>query len=293
MSFLKFLEIRNNSIYEFIFTRMILLLDYFRYRMVFDRVDNFYKNPTLLYFELETINRCNGSCSFCPVNKNDDSREFKLMDEELFKNIIGQLKQLGYKGSISISSNNEPFLDKRILNFIQYAKQELPNAYHHLYTNGTLLTVDKFIESMKYLDLLVIDNYNDKKELIPSVKEIDFVIENPEYLERVDIVLRLENEILTSRGGEAKNRSKFVKFKSSCILPFTQMIVRPDGKTSLCCADALGKMTLGDLNEDRLIDVWNNENYQYVREKLHQKKYARQNLGLCKNCDHFGPLKWI
>ena len=35
----------------------------------------------------------------------------------------------------------------------------------------------------------------------------------------------------------------------SCILPYKQMIIRPDGKTSLCCNDPYGKNTLADVNK--------------------------------------------
>lgn len=55
---------------------------------VYNLIDNFMKTtPTPLFnnIEIETVNRCNGTCSFCPVNKNQDPREYKKMPEELFK----------------------------------------------------------------------------------------------------------------------------------------------------------------------------------------------------------------
>ena len=40
------------------------------------RVDELYKDmPLFNHVEIETINRCNGICSFCPVNTNIDVRE--------------------------------------------------------------------------------------------------------------------------------------------------------------------------------------------------------------------------
>ena len=35
------------------------------------------------HIEIETINRCNGVCSFCPINCRIDPREKKVMSEEL------------------------------------------------------------------------------------------------------------------------------------------------------------------------------------------------------------------
>lgn len=90
--------------------------------------------PLFQTIEIETINRCNSTCSFCPVNKHSDTRDFKIMDLELFKSIINQLKELNYPGSIGLYSNNEPFLDERIVELARLAKEELPNNHLYLYT---------------------------------------------------------------------------------------------------------------------------------------------------------------
>lgn len=34
---------------------------------------------------IETINKCNGTCPFCCCNKNEDLRPFKIMSDELFE----------------------------------------------------------------------------------------------------------------------------------------------------------------------------------------------------------------
>ena len=44
--------------------------------------------PIFQGIEIETINRCNGSCSFCPINKFEDNRKLKYMESELFYSII-------------------------------------------------------------------------------------------------------------------------------------------------------------------------------------------------------------
>lgn len=122
--------------------------------------------------EIETINRCNGICPFCPVNVNEPQRPYAKMSEQLFKKIIDDLEKDNYSGKISLFSNNEPFLDERIESFIQYAKTHLPNARHAMYTNGTLLTLNKFLNVIQYLDWLCIDNYNDAQEVNGPLKEV-------------------------------------------------------------------------------------------------------------------------
>ena len=74
---------------------------------------------------IETLNRCNGTCQFCPVNANEEQRPYHLMSEELFHSIIGQLEKIKYEGQVALYCNNEPFLDKRIAQFAQYAREHL------------------------------------------------------------------------------------------------------------------------------------------------------------------------
>ncbi len=256
-------------------------------RAVFDEVERLYNNQPLFdNIEVETINRCNGSCSFCPVNRNADPREKKVMSRELFERIVSQLEEINYSGRFTTYSNNEPLLDERIVAFNQFARKHLPNARMHMFTNGTLLTLDKFIALTDVLDELIIDNYHQQLKLIKPCEQIkEYCEAHPELKKKVTISLRKPQEILTSRGGTAPNRKELMDYgKERCVLPFKQMIVRPDGKISLCCNDALGRFTLGDAGKEGLLDIWYGSRFQMVRKCLYE---GRQNWGNCKNCDTF------
>jgi MoaA/NifB/PqqE/SkfB family radical SAM enzyme len=247
--------------------------------------DRIAQKPFALFteIEIETLNRCNNDCSFCPVNRKHDPRPLSIMDEDLFNSLIAQLADLHYEGEISLFSNNEPLLDRRIADFCKIAKQKLPNAHHFLFTNGKLLTPEVFENLMKSLDGLVIDNYDNEMKLQEPVKAIsELCLTNPTYREKVEIYMRKKDETLSTRGGNAPNRSNIAPLKSSCILPFIQMVVRPDGKISLCCNDALGKVTLGDLTRDSISDVWNSDLYWGVRRRIVE---GRKNFFLCRSCD--------
>jgi radical SAM protein with 4Fe4S-binding SPASM domain len=210
------------------------------------------------------------------------------METELFLSIIHQLKQLNYSGQVALFSNNEPFLDSRISKFAEIARENLPDAYIHLYTNGSLLTLEKFLDIIKFLDRIIIDNYNDALELNEPVKIIyDYCIKNDSYKSKIEIHLRKINEVLLTRGGQSPNNNKKETLQIPCILPYKQIIVRPDGKISLCCNDALGKFTLGDLTQQSLIDIWNSDKYDVIRHKLRK---SRAEISLCKFCDTFGGI---
>lgn len=252
-----------------------------------EEVEGLYQDvPLFEAIEVETVNRCNGICSFCPVNRNVDPRKYAVMSEELFKDIVDQLAEIRYCGRFSVFSNNEPLLDDRIVELNQYARVQLPGAVMHMFTNGTLLTLDKFILLTDVLDELIIDNYQQDLKLIKPCAEIrDYCKGHPELSKKVTIVLRKPQEILTSRGGTAPNRKEVAEYgEDRCALPFKQMIVRPDGKVSLCCNDAIGRYTLGDLNKEKLLDVWYGSRFQKVRECLYE---GRKHWGDCRHCDTF------
>lgn len=238
--------------------------------------------------EIETVNRCNGICPFCPVNVNQPQREYAKMTEELFRKIIDELASMNYSQRVSIFSNNEPFLDERIIDFQRYASEKLPNAVLSLYTNGTLLTFSKFMEIMPFLDLLTIDNYNDRKEInTPELEKIyAYIQEHEDMKERVIFSFRLQNEVLLSRGGQAPNKKKAGDARIlnvMCSLPFRQLIIRPTGEISLCCNDALGKYTLGNLNTQSIAEIWTSEKYEAIRREMLSN--GRRNLMLCRDCD--------
>ena len=220
------------------------------------------------------------------MNHNVDPREKAIMPEDMFYSIVQQLEEIQYTGRFTTFSNNEPLLDERIIRFNKYARMHLPKARMHLFTNGTLLTLEKFITLTEVLDELVIDNYQQDLKLIKPCLEIQKYCEShPELLSKVTIVLRKPNEILTTRGGDAPNRKELIEYPNDrCILPFKQMIIRPTGEVSLCCNDATGKYTLGDITKESLLDIWHGPKFQMVRKCLYN---GRENWGSCKYCDTF------
>lgn len=246
---------------------------------------NKYK-PFAEHIEIETVNRCNGKCTFCPVSAGHDTRTKTMMSEELFRKLIGELADINYSGRLALFSNNEPLLDPDIISRHQYARKMLPNARMHLFTNGSLLTIEKFVALVECLDELIIDNYNQDLSLTKPIQIIyDYCENHRELAEKVTIVLRKQDEILTSRGGDAPNRNEKISFSAeTCALPFKQMIIRPDGKVSLCCNDPLGRMTLGDLTTETISEVWYGEPFTKVRKALLR---GRGQLDHCRYCDTF------
>ncbi len=67
------------------------------------------KLPLFDRISIETFSKCNGGCSFCPVNRFDDPRKDVLMNESLFKKIILNLYDLNYKGQVVLVPNTSHY----------------------------------------------------------------------------------------------------------------------------------------------------------------------------------------
>lgn len=163
--------------------------------------------PLPQHVEIETINRCNGKCAFCPVNATEQQRPLAKMPDELFEKIINDLSSLGFDGELNLFSNNEPFLDARMIKFAEYAKEMLPNAFINISTNGSVLKVEDVKEIIKYIDALWINNYSMDGKLTASIKAIaDYIGGDSAAREKITIVMRKQQEVLTNRGGQSPNK---------------------------------------------------------------------------------------
>lgn len=252
-----------------------------------------YDMPMFNTILIETINRCNGKCAFCPVNALEEQRPYAKMDEKLFRKIIQELSLMNFAGRVCFSCNNEPFLDDRIIDFIKYAREKLSLAFFYIWSNGSVLDKRKMQDVLPYIDKIYIDNYTDSHELNDNIKVLvaylqetnqDFYVYDKFDIgeHKVNILIRDINEVLSSRGGQAPNKKEAKAINAKCSRPFEEIVVRPDGKVSLCCSDALGKYTLGDLNDSTLVDVWKSEEFLSVRKKL---QVGRHTMELCNKCD--------
>ena len=244
--------------------------------------------PLFDHVEIETINRCNGECGFCPVNRHLDPRKAERMPDELFRSIIAQLRALEYGGEICLYSNNESLLDNRIEEFLAHARAELPKARVMLSTNGTLLTPERYRAIIDNVDLFYVNNYCDDFKLTPGNEEIMKLAQSrPDWWEKTHIVVRYRREVMSSRGGQAPNKKDLrpPTLATGCTYPTSQFIIRPDGKLSLCCNDAIGKYTLGDLAKQSVEEAWYGETFERARDSLLR---GRGEFELCRHCDTLG-----
>jgi MoaA/NifB/PqqE/SkfB family radical SAM enzyme len=256
---------------------------------VFDRLMAQAERPH--HVEIETFNRCNSTCGFCPVNRTADPRPQARMSEEMFHSVIDQLAAWDYRGVVNLFSNNEPFLDKRIFAFTEYAREKLPLAFVQIISNGTALDVAKVERILPFLSRMVINNYGAELRLHDNVAAIvdHLNARCPDLAGKLTVGLRQLDEFKSNRGGTSPNRKvRTPVYTSRCAYPYFQMVIRPDGKISLCCNDALGQETLGDLATSSLRDAWADQRRRRVQDAMLN---GRAGNGLCTHCDNLAWAK--
>lgn len=183
--------------------------------------------------------------------------------------------------------NNEPLLDKEIVRRAKLLKMQLgSNVTVSMFTNGTLLSIDKLEALADSIDELIINNYSMQYRLNERNREIfNFVKKYPDKFQNMNIVInrRYTYEILATRAGNAPNkRKKNNNIVSPCIYPYTDLTIFPDGTVGLCCNDCYEVTNYGNIKENSLKEIWGNDKFKRARELM---AGGRQYLSFCQECD--------
>lgn len=252
---------------------------------------------------VETQTRCNSKCAFCAASVQHEKRPNLVMPDELIDKILDELEEINYSNYLFFYNNNEPFLDQRIFEIIAKARKMLPNVYLELISNGTLLNMEKVIQIFDNgLDSLKINDYRGAdhvikgeqssniqkiKDEVASGRRFKGEIVDGKYSMRIRINLKCIDAVLGKRAGSAPNRKDKIDVMSSpCLRAFEMLTVNPEGKVALCSNDLYVEESMGNVNEQSLISIWQSPAYQQVRQEL--LKGNRSIKSTCSKCDHRG-----
>lgn len=220
--------------------------------------------------QIETVAGCNYRCSFCPIGQIE--MPMGRMTRETFERIIGQLGN--FEGELDLFFRNEPLLDKRIMDFVKYAKENT-RANIVLQTNGSLLTREK-LEILTASCTVIVNDYTDDGEITGKVRSWS---EN----DRTIISARSGDEVLTNRAGNLP-KSADGSYRGFCVKPFREMTIAFNGDVVLCCQDWRLEEKFGNVNESTLEEIWNSDSFASKRLLLREGRRD----GLCEKCDFIG-----
>ena len=78
---------------------------------------------------------------------------------------------------------------------------------------------------------------------------------------------------------------------TSCTFPWYSLTVFYDGRVFLCPQDFKGKICLGDVNESRIDEIFNNKVIRSIRKTL--KSGIIDNIVPCRDCDRIGRKSFL
>ncbi|HOK41428.1 MAG TPA: radical SAM protein [bacterium] len=268
------------------------------------------------FYWIEPTNHCNLQCIMCP---NKEIKNKGIMDFELFKKIIDEIKQSAK--SVFLFGGGESLINKNICYFIEYCKKNQIRPLLH--TNAVLLSNELSINLIKsglnYISFSF-DGYDKKNyERIRANANFErtleniiiFLKKNKEAQKKVYTVFQVmidkdydftdfekqkqkmikllkENyidEIVEKRPhdfGGYYNDNNFINKnkKYVCAYFWTTMMIRYDGSISPCCVDITGDITMGNANQNSITEIWNNNKYLDFRNKM----FKLEMDGLPKKC---------
>lgn len=180
-----------------------------------------FKISQLRLIELELFSFCNRTCNFCPNHYIDRLSDNKILDINIFKNLIQELKENNYKGVISFSRYCEPFAFRDILEArIMYIRKHLPDVKLVSNTNG-----DYDWEGID-LDELTIMDYDIK---LPK-EELGVYNRSSKPF----IVRKMRLGKINNRGGALGIRKKFIR-DFPCYEPSYFVGIDFNGSVNPCC----------------------------------------------------------
>jgi len=257
------------------------------------------------HVQVQTINRCNRSCAFCPSRK--FPRKLEFMSLETYQRVLDELASLGFSGRFSPYLQGEPLLDNRLPELVALARAALPRARLLIQTNGDALTVEKGLALFEAgLHKLIINCYDNGDQLsrlqdmvrnmVGRQADLRLIKGNfirmicPERPGQIRREITLEDktwwktDTVENWAGNIPG-ALTEPLRKWCFRPFNQLYVHFNGDVVLCCCDWKGEVVFGNLMRASLSEVYSSPIASRYRENLAKKN---RKMKLCEVCDFRG-----
>ena len=227
--------------------------------------------PIPSWIELSIIDVCNRSCSFCPKSDPKIAPDtYQRMKINLINKLTEELKEIGYKGSVTLCGYGEPMLHKEI-NLISKKLSEA--AFVEIVTNGDTLKPEKIRElyanNVNKLLISMYDGEHQVKEFKEMIKKSqvpsDFVILRDRWYDATkDYGLKLTNRTGTINIGKQEEIGKYKK----CFYPSYQFLIDWNGDVYLCPQDWQRRIAMGNMMQEHIFEIWTSKIMTKFRKNL-------------------------
>ena len=240
--------------------------------------------PIPSWIELSIIDVCNRSCSFCP--KSDPKvapNTYQKMQMNLINKLTEELKEIKYKGSVVLCGYGEPMLHKD-LNLI--CKKLSEASFVEVVTNGDTLNPKQiknlYINNVNKLLISMYDGEHQIKKFKQMIEDSkvpkDFVILRDRWYDsKKDYGLKLTNRTGTINIGQQEEVGKYKK----CFYPSYQFLIDWNGDVFLCPQDWQRRVTMGNMMQEHIFDIWTSKIMSKFRGNLINGKRIESPCTLC------------
>lgn len=272
-----------------------------RRTVIVDDILSTYKGyPIPSWIELSIIDVCNRSCSFCPKSDPKIAPDtHQRMQMNLINKLTEELKEIKYKGSVTLCGYGEPMLHKDI-NLICKKLSEV--SFVEVVTNGDPLNAKKinelYVNNVNKLLISMYDGEHQIEKFNKMIKESevpnDFVILRDRWYDaKKDYGLKLTNRTGTINIGKQEKVGKYKK----CFYPSYQFLVDWNGDIFLCPQDWQRRIAMGNMMQENVFDIWTNKIITKYRKNLLNGKRVDNP---CNTCNAEGTIlgknhakKWL
>ena len=252
--------------------------------------------PLPTEIEISESGTCNRSCSFCPRSASDFVDKKDFISNTLHEKLCIELKELNYKGTIRYSGFVEPMLDKNIFNLINMVRNYLPESNIEMVTNGDPLNLKRLKKLFENgLNKILISAYDGKAEsekleelcVSANLKKEQYIVRHRYYSEEEDFGITLSNRSGLMTNAEFKIEALKEPLKKPCYIPSYTFFLDYQGDVLMCPHDWGKKVILGDLNKEKLKDIWFSKRFMGIRKMLNK---SNRNFTPCNVCDVEGTF---
>ena len=258
--------------------------------IVNDVLSKYNGKPIPSWIELSIIDVCNRKCSFCPkVDPNIAPDTYQRMQLSLIDKLCNELREMKYKGSVVLCGYGEPMLHKEV-NIICKKLSEV--SFVEVVTNGDTLS-PKVIKNLyaNNVNKLLISMYDGEHQIEKFNKMIekaevpkDFVILRDRWYDSSkDYGLKLTNRTGTINIGEQEKVGTFTK----CFYPSYQFLIDWNGDIFLCPQDWQRRVTMGNMMQEHIFDIWDGKFMNKYRKDLINGKRINSP---CTSCNAEGTI---
>jgi cyclic pyranopterin phosphate synthase len=226
----------------------------------------------LLNVEIEVNSRCNRRCWYCPVSVLPPPKTPVFMADDVFTRLHEELRALRYAGRISYHLLSEPLLRKDLPRLVHLSKSMLPESWQVLFTNGDLLTDERYAALVEAgVDQIVITAHDG---VAPAPRERQ-IVQFPQHLQ------------LTNRGGSiAALPAPTDRVRAlPCHAPDEMLIVASNGDVLLCYEDSKREHVYGNIMRSSLQEIWSEPSFVERRRFLRQGRRVEAG-GICEQCSN-------